>query len=72
MTYKKLTKKEQKELKRLIKEITEDAKDVVQDYENNPSELSGSAVHIHEDSPFLDENIDGNKWKRVLRHIPNK
>jgi len=46
-----------KELERLIKEITEDAKSVVEDYVKNPPAISGSAeIHIHEESPWLDEN----------------
>ena len=48
------------------------AGEVVTDYGNNPSEISGSFVEIHEDSPFLDEKFEGNKWKRVLRKIPIK
>ena len=45
------------ELKKIIDEITQDAKLVVEDYLKNPSVMSGSAeIHIHEDSPWLDEN----------------
>ena len=54
----KMSKQEEKELEKLIKEITDDAKSVVEDYINNPPTISGSAeIHIHEDSPWLDENI---------------
>tara|TARA_R100000084_G_C4649165_1_gene148635 strand:+ start:1586 stop:1831 length:246 start_codon:yes stop_codon:yes gene_type:complete len=49
----KLTKEEQEELDKLIKEITEEAKLVVEDYAKNPSEVSGSVIQIHEDSPLL-------------------
>ena len=46
-----------KELERLMKEIMSDAKSVVEDYAKNPSLVSGSAeIHIHENSPWLDEN----------------
>ena len=55
MSEKKLTKKQQKEIEKLIKEITEEAKKVVEDYSKNPSQISGSVVQIHEDSPLLDE-----------------
>ena len=48
-----LTKKEQQELEKLLKEITDEAKFVVEDYKNNPSEMSGSIIQIHEDSPYL-------------------
>ncbi len=64
--FNKLTKKEQQELDRLIKEITEEAKSVVKDYADNPSELSGSVVAIHENSPFMDENYEDDKWKYVI------
>ena len=50
-----LSTEEKKELEKLIKEITEEAKRVVEDYVKNPSELSGSAVQIHVDSPHLKE-----------------
>ena len=39
-----LTKEQKKELKKLADEITETAKNLVEDFANNPSELSGS-VH---------------------------
>jgi TRAP-type C4-dicarboxylate transport system substrate-binding protein len=64
--FNKLTKKEQQELEKLIKEITEDAKHVIEDYEENPSEMSGSSIHIHENSPFMNENYKDNKWKHVI------
>ena len=54
----KLTKKEQQELEKLIKEITDEAKQVVDDYTKNPSEISGSIIQIHEDSPLLKEERD--------------
>ena len=46
-----------KELEKLKKEILDEAKKVVKDYVNNPSEISGSLIRIHQDSPFLD-NVD--------------
>ena len=47
-----------KELERLIKEITEEAKLVVEDYTKNISQDSGSVTHIHANSPLLDEEKD--------------
>ena len=47
-----------KELERLIKEITEEAKLVVEDYTKNISHDSGSVTHIHINSPLLDEEKD--------------
>ena len=67
-----LTKKQKEELQRLTDEIMGLAVEVVDDYESNLSEISGSTVEIHEDSPFLDERFEGYKWKRVLRDIPIK
>ena len=55
------------ELERLAKEMSEEAKKVREDYKKNPSEMSGSVVQIHEDSPFLKEkderliSFDGKK-----------
>ena len=47
---------QKKELEKLLKEITNEAKKVVEDYSKNPSDISGSTqIHIHEDSPWLDE-----------------
>ena len=43
----------EKELERLKKEILDEAKKVVEDYVDNPSDISGSVVNIHENSPFL-------------------
>ena len=42
-----------KVLQSLIVEIEQLAKDVVKDYENEPSEMSGSITQVHESSPFL-------------------
>ncbi len=61
----KLLKKEQKEkLQKLIDDILELADEVVKDYENKPSELSGSVIQVHEDSPYLatkEERLLGSK-----------
>ena len=42
-----------KVLKTLVTEIEELAKIVVEDYEKNPSEMSGSVTQVHENSPYL-------------------
>ena len=41
--------------------------EVVEDYEINPSEISGSIIEINQNSPFLDKEFKGNKWKKVIR-----
>ena len=62
-----------KELERLKKEILDEAKKVVENYVDNPSDISGSVVNIHQNSPFLDEGKDGepafsgSRWKKVIK-----
>ena len=62
-----------KELEKLKKEILDEAKKVVEDYVDNPSEISGSVVNIHQNSPFLDvdENdepvFSGSRWTKVIK-----
>jgi len=69
-----LTKKQQKELKELIDEINIEAEKVIKDYAENPSEMSGSVVHVHENSPFLDSDDNGepmwsgSRWTKVIRN----
>ena len=54
-----LSKQQSKELKELILEMTDEAKRVVNDYKDNPSEMSGSIIEVHENSPLLSsEKID--------------
>ena len=52
----KLTKEQQELLNRLMEEITNLATEVVQDYEINPSEMSGSITEVHIDSPILEDD----------------
>ena len=62
-----------KELERLKKEILKEAKEVVKNYVDNPSEISGSVINIHENSPFLDEDeegepqFSGSRWTKVIK-----
>tara|TARA_B100000287_G_scaffold425348_1_gene471502 strand:+ start:493 stop:702 length:210 start_codon:yes stop_codon:yes gene_type:complete len=44
---------DKKELEKLLKEITKEAKKVVKDYAKNPSDMSGSLVTVHQNSPVL-------------------
>ena len=68
-----LTKEQKEELEKLQKEIVDEAKKVVEDYVDNPSEISGSTVNIHQNSPFLDtdENnepsFSGSRWKHIIK-----
>ena len=52
----KLTKEQQKELEKLAAEIEAEAIQMKLDYEQNPSEESGSLIYIHENAEFLEEN----------------
>ena len=64
---------EEKELEKLKKEILDEAKKVVDNYVENPSEISGSTINIHQNSPFLDtdENdepaFSGSRWTKVIK-----
>ena len=63
----KLTKKQKEELQKLIDEMIELSDELIEDYELNPSEISGSTIQINENSPFLDEEFKGDGWKKVIR-----
>ena len=62
-----------KELERLKKEIIDEAKKVVENYVDNPSDISGSVVNIHENSPFLDSDengepmFSGSRWTKIIK-----
>jgi len=68
-----LTKKEKEELEKLKNEILDEAKKVVEDYVDKPTDISGSVVSIHENSPFLDSadgeepQFSGSRWTKVLK-----
>ena len=68
-----LTKEQREELEKLQNEIIDEAKKVVENYVDNPSDISGSVVNIHQNSPFLDEDKDGepafsgSRWKHVIK-----
>ena len=49
----KKTPEQEAELQKMIDEIIESAQDVVQDYIEEPSEMSGSTHYVHGSSPAL-------------------
>ena len=51
-----LTKEQQKELEQIALEIEAEAIQMKLDYEQNPSEESGSLIYIHQNAEFLEEN----------------
>ena len=61
-----LTDKQKQEVQELIAEISDIASIVVEDYNETPTEVSGSEFRVYEDSPYLDEMVSGSGWKRVL------
>ena len=44
---------QKKELEKLLKEITDEAKKVVEDYSKNPTEMSGSYHYINENNLII-------------------
>ena len=68
-----LTKEQREEVENLQNENIDEAKKVVEEYADNPSDISGSVVNIHQNSPFLesDENneptFSGSRWKHVIK-----
>ena len=50
-----LTKEQQKELEQLALEIEAEAIQMKLDYEDNPSDMSGSVVYVHPDAEFLND-----------------
>ena len=50
-----LTIEQKEELQKLIDELNDTAKDVFRDYNNKPTEMSGSITQVHIDSPILDD-----------------
>tara|TARA_B100001094_G_scaffold79749_1_gene76003 strand:- start:15 stop:263 length:249 start_codon:yes stop_codon:yes gene_type:complete len=62
-----------KKLEQLKKEILDEAKKVVENYVDNPSDISGSVVNIHENSPFLDADkngepaFSGSRWTKLIK-----
>ena len=51
-----LSPSQEKELEMLATEIEAEAIQMKLDYEQNPSEESGSLIYIHENADFLEEN----------------
>ena len=55
------------ELSKMVDDMTELAKEVKNNFKSNPSKNSGSVIQIHEESPYLDENLPDKGWNRVLK-----
>ena len=61
-----------KELDPIIAEITELAKSVAEDFKKNPTDISGSTIHVREDSPYVDERFPDKGWRRVIKKNSKK
>tara|TARA_R100001079_G_C4319391_1_gene98313 strand:- start:198 stop:371 length:174 start_codon:yes stop_codon:yes gene_type:complete len=55
----KLTKEQKKELEQIAAEIEAEAIQMKLDYEENPSEMSGSVVVVHQNANILEEEDNG-------------
>tara|TARA_Y100001963_G_C6683984_1_gene401278 strand:+ start:332 stop:580 length:249 start_codon:yes stop_codon:yes gene_type:complete len=53
-----LNEEQKRELQKLADEVLREARLVVDDFNNNPSEESGSIIQVHQDSPLLDNDED--------------
>ena len=79
-----LTQKQNEKLQKMVNDMLDIAANVIEEYNevtddssdvldmSELSNLSGSLTQIHEDSPFLDELLEGDSWKRVIKNIPQK
>ena len=65
-------KEAKKELDLIISEITELAKSVADDFRENPTDISGSTIQIHEESPYVDEYVPDQGWNKVIKNIQKK
>ena len=61
----------------MVNDMLDIAGSVIEEYHDSDdldyselTALSGSLTQIHEDSPFLDELLKGDSWKRVIKNIP--
>ena len=64
-----LTKEQQKELEILAAEIEAEAIQMKLDYEQTPSEESGSVVVVHENAEILDEEETSVEKKRDSENL---
>ena len=72
-----LTEEQESQLQKMVNDMLDMAASVIEEYEDvddldfdELSALSGSLTQIHEESPFLDELLKGDSWKRVIKNIP--
>ena len=61
-----------KELDPIMAEIAELAKSIAKDFKENPTDISGRTIQIHEDSPYVDEKYPDKGWNRVIKNTQKK
>jgi len=71
-----LTEEQEEQLQNMVNGMLDIASDLVEEYGDADLDdlemLSGSITQIHETSPFLNEILKGDSWKRVISHIKPK
>ena len=73
-----LSEEQESQLQKMVNDMLDMAANVIEEYDDDVEDLelddlralSGSLTQIHEDSPFLDELLKGDSWKRVIKNIP--
>ena len=53
-----LTDKQKEEIQKLADLVQKEAELVIKDYTENPSDISGSTIQVHIDSPLLENEDD--------------
>jgi len=56
-----------KELIDLQKQMVEEAKKVREDFKKNPSDENVTDISVDFDSPYLDEELKDDQWKKVVK-----
>jgi hypothetical protein len=74
-----LSKKQEKQLRKMATDLIDVASHVVNEYEdleladfglNDISSSLNDIIQIHGDSPFLEEIFDGDSWKTIIKNMP--
>ena len=56
-----------KELEKLQKQMIEEAEKVRKDFKDNPSDENVTDISVDFDSPYLDEELKDDQWKKVVK-----
>tara|TARA_Y100001963_G_scaffold132350_1_gene190737 strand:+ start:416 stop:676 length:261 start_codon:yes stop_codon:yes gene_type:complete len=64
-----LSKNQKKVMEDAMNDLTKAAKAVKKDYEDNPSDMSGSVTQVHENSPYVatkEERLFDYNWNPIV------